>query len=474
VGNPSNGSVAYDPTTQTVGFVPTTGYTGPASFIYTITDGRGDTDSANVSLTVDVARTASLFASSDTPATVTVKDPAPAELGVKFRASADGTITGIRFYKGLGNTGPHIGDLWTANGTLLASATFTGESASGWQQANFATTVPITAGTTYVASYHTSGFYSADANYYNNTVTNGPLTAPSSGTSGGNGVYIYSASHAFPTHAFQASNYWVDVAFDPSAPNAAPVANADGGFITAPHTAMTLSAATLLANDTDPEGNSLTVTSVSAPTNGTVSFANNIVTFTPTADFTGLANFTYSISDGQKTASAQVSLEVANSLWGNADTPAVVTENDPGAASLGLKFTASSAGTITGIRFYKGPQNTGTHVVDLWSTTGTKLATATATNETASGWQEADFTSPVSITAGTTYIAAYHTNTGFYSANTNYFASAHTSGPLTAPSSGTSGGNGVYAYSAGDTFPANTFKASNYWVDPVFQPLLTS
>ena len=39
-----------------------------------------------------------------------------------------GTVTGIRFYKAAANTGTHIGSLWTAGGTLLASATFTSES----------------------------------------------------------------------------------------------------------------------------------------------------------------------------------------------------------------------------------------------------------------------------------------------------------------------------------------------------------
>ncbi|MBV8458956.1 MAG: DUF4082 domain-containing protein, partial [Acetobacteraceae bacterium] len=100
--------------------------------------------------------------------------------------------------------------------------------------------------------------------------------------------------------------------------------------------------------------------------------------------------------------------------------------------------------------------------------TGHLLATATFSNETASGWQEADFSSPVSITAGTTYIASYHTNTGHYSEDDNYFATAHTSGPLTAPSSSSSGGNGVYAYSS-SAFPSNTYNAANYWVDVVFQ-----
>ena len=103
-----------------------------------------------------------MFFVSDTPAAVTVDDPNSVELGVKFQASQDGTITGIRFYKGPQNTGTHVADLWTASGTLLASVTFTNESASGWQQVNFSNPVAITAGTTYVASYHTSGDYSAD------------------------------------------------------------------------------------------------------------------------------------------------------------------------------------------------------------------------------------------------------------------------------------------------------------------------
>src|ERR1700730_14897671 len=126
----------------------------------------------------------------------------------------------------------------------------------------------------------------------------------------------------------------------------------------------------------------------------------------------------------------------AYGLWSNSDSPVTPSVAD-NPAELGVKFTASSAGSVYGIRFYKGPQNTGTHVVDLWSSNGTKLASATAINETAGGWQEVDFSSPVAISATTTYIAAYHTNPGFYSADTNYFNSARTNGPLTAPSTGT-------------------------------------
>ncbi len=64
-----------------------------------------------------------------------------------------------------------------------------------------------------------------------------------------------------------------------------------------------------------------------------------------------------------------------------------------------MKFKADYNGTITGIRFYKATANTGTHIGSLWTTDGTRLATATFTNETASGWQTVTFATPVSVTA---------------------------------------------------------------------------
>ena len=145
-----------------------------------------------------------------------------------------------------------------------------------------------------------------------------------------------------------------------------------------------------------------------------------------------------------------------------------MTVNDPNPVELGVKFSAASAGNIIGMRFYKGPQNTGAHTAHLWSSTGSLLASATFANETASGWQTVTFASPVAIAANTTYIASYHSN-GFYSANGNFFATAYTNGPLTAPASAPSGGNGVYAYGSSVSFPSNTFNATNYWVDVMFQ-----
>ena len=155
------------------------------------------------------------FASTATPASASVNDPNAIELGVRFTTDADGLITGIRFYKGPTNTGTHIGSLWTSSGTRLATATFTGETATGWQQVNFATPVAVTANTVYVASYFApNGNYAADSAYFASTgVDRPPIHLLQNGVGGGNGVYAYGASSSFPSSTYNSTNYWVDVVF---------------------------------------------------------------------------------------------------------------------------------------------------------------------------------------------------------------------------------------------------------------------
>jgi hypothetical protein len=61
-------------------------------------------------------------------------------------------------------------------------------------------------------------------------------------------------------------------------------------------------------------------------------------------------------------------------------------------------------GNLTGIRFYKRSGDRRPIPDSLWSSTGTLLATGTFQNETASGWQQMTFSTPVSIVANTTYV----------------------------------------------------------------------
>jgi hypothetical protein len=62
-------------------------------------------------------------------------------------------------------------------------------------------------------------------------------------------------------------------------------------------------------------------------------------------------------------------------------------------------------------------------------------------------------------------VASYHAPVGRYSADTGYFASAYTNGPLTALASSESL-NGIYQYGSGG-FPINSYQESNYWVDVI-------
>src|SRR5437867_1370353 len=280
-----------------------------------------------------------IWPSTATPANIDAGANGPVELGVSFKSDVSGYITGVRFYKGVNNTGTHLGHLWSSTGTLLATAMFTGERASGWQQVKLSSPVAINANTVYEASYYTTGHWSYDLNYFATSgVDNAPLHALANGNGAGNGVYVYGNGTVFPNfNSTNGANYWVDVAFTPA-------------------------------------------------------------------------------------ASAQ------QTIWPSTATPANIDAGANGPVELGVSFKSDVSGYITGVRFYKGVNNTGTHLGHLWSSTGTLLATATFTGESASGWQQVKFSSPVAIN-----------------------------------------GNAVYVYGNGTVFPnSNSTNGANYWVDVVF------
>ncbi|MER6170508.1 DUF4082 domain-containing protein [Streptosporangium sp. NPDC001681] len=75
-------------------------------------------------------------------------------LGIEFKTTTAGAVSGIRFHKGAQNTGTHVGSLWTGGGRLLAN-----------------------------------------------------------GAEGGNGVYKCCAKNSFPTGSYRSGDYRVDVMF---------------------------------------------------------------------------------------------------------------------------------------------------------------------------------------------------------------------------------------------------------------------
>jgi len=182
-------------------------------------DDSGNLEVPNGGITLAVGPTncpCTIWPSTAVPSLLDVGPDDPVELGVSFKSDFNGYIKGIRFYKSAANTGTHVGNLWDSAGNLLATATFTGETDSGWQEVDFPNPVPVTANALYVASYDApSGHYSVDGYYFTSSgVDNAPLHAPPNGSGTPNGPYAYGSISVFPTSTYNSANYWVDVVFN--------------------------------------------------------------------------------------------------------------------------------------------------------------------------------------------------------------------------------------------------------------------
>lgn len=193
---------------------------GSATLISRAVDDTGNIESASSGSTITVAAhdcPCTGWSSSTAPALPDSGDGHSIEVGVRFQTDYNGYITGLRFYKSTANTGTHTGNLWSSTGTLLGRAVFTNETASGWQQVTFSSPIPVTANTTYIASYFAPvGHYSASVGYFTTGSDDPPVHFPANTVSAPNGLYLYTATTAFPTATYSATNYWVDVVFLPS------------------------------------------------------------------------------------------------------------------------------------------------------------------------------------------------------------------------------------------------------------------
>ena len=485
-GNAVPGSAAFDGTGTVYTFTPTNALAANATYTATIS-GVVDNFGQTMPTYTYTFTTSRNFTSGQCPCAIwpdvapsgatDTTDSTSVELGVKFQPTSDGLISGIRFYKEPDNTGTHTGTLWTASGTKLATGTFTNESSQGWEELDFTTPVAVSAGTTYVASYHTStGHYANTVQGLASAATSGPLTALTGG-----GVYTYGSATIFPTSTYRSTNYWVNVVYSQTGPTVSATSPLNGQTSVPTNTAVSFSFKSAVQSSTinfslkAPGGASIP---------GTLSYnsSTNTGTFTPSGGSGALsANTTYtaSVSGAQDSSgtpmsspytwsftTAQATLPPGQcpcSIWPDSTQPSVASATDHSAVTLGVKFQAAQNGWITGVRFYKGGANTGAHVGSLWTASGQLLGQVTFTGESTAGWQQATFSSPIQVTAGTTYVASYFAPNGGYATDTGGLSSAVTYGPLTALSNG-----GVYAYGSTSTFPVNTFSKSNYWVDVVF------
>ena len=133
------------------------------------------------------------------------------------------------------------------------------------------------------------------------------------------------------TDGFATSTAVVTITIAPV--NDPPRATADA-FATDEDTPLTVAAATLTANDLDVDSATLTVVAVGAAVGGDAALDAGAIRFAPARDFVGAASFTYTVSDGEATATATVDVAVggqndppvggADLLDGVEDTPLTI------------------------------------------------------------------------------------------------------------------------------------------------------
>jgi hypothetical protein len=596
-------TVSYDAPSQTARLVPTAAL--PSGTVLTATL----TTAVRSSVGTPMAATKTwTFTSADCPCSMmgTALTPASTnldvvdgrsgsgltyELGTKFTVTKTMKLTAVRFYKDANETGTHVGRIWNSAGTQVASVTFAGESASGWQKGVLSSPLTLTANVNYTVSVGFNSRFTMTEGGLASPLVNGPLASVADGADG----VLANAAGSFPTLSWHTSNYFVDaIVANPGTSNApvlssrSPVSGATGvdaattvtatfagsldpGTVTsttfslataggtavpasvsyndttktatltptsplsgatsytaklttglhsddgtplaaqttwsfstaAPSTvpavtgtspaasatgvSTTLPVSATFSTSLDPS--TVTGTTFSLTTAGgatvpaTVGYddVTKTATLTPSAALTGGATYTATITTGVK--STTNTPMAATKTWSfttsgcpcstMSDLTPQYTNLDvrdgrggagPWTYEMGSKFTVSSAASLTGIRFYKDAGETGTHVGTLWNAAGGIVGQVTFGSETASGWQQASFSSPLAMTPGAVYTVSVGFNTRFVM--TSYgLRYALTSGPL---SSVADGQNGVYGLSSG-TFPTGSWASSNYLVDAVVQ-----
>ncbi len=274
----TDGGATWNPATGTTNWSYSWAATGVGTHII---EARAIDDSVNMQLTpatLNVSVTgspfASLFTATDTPAQINLNDGSQLELGMKFTSSWRARSPPSSSTAASGDTGTDI-----ARSLVLDRHEARHRHLLQHHGERLADGEPDNAGRNYGRTRPTSRPYHTDRRLrrhrqllHEQRSRAECLTAPSSTTSGGNGVYAYggtSTTGLFPTSTFSAANYWVDVLFNSAAANTPPTAVADPGDATekggvANGSGGSPATGNVLTNDTDPDvGDTKTVTAVS-------------------------------------------------------------------------------------------------------------------------------------------------------------------------------------------------------------------
>jgi hypothetical protein len=427
VQNATHGTVSL--ANGVVTFTPTTGYYGPASYQYTVTDNFGQSVTATANVTVYAPVTAKNVAETtneNTPLTVTAASllstaaaADPNTGGVLTLASVQNATHGtVSLANGVVTFTPTTGYYGPASYQYTVTDNF-GQSVTA--TANVTVYAPVTAGNVAETTNENTALTVTAASLLSTAAAADPnaggvltLASVQNATHGtvslANGVVTFTPTTGYYGPAsYQytvTDNFGQSVTATANVTVYAPVTAGNVTETTNENTALTVTAASLLstAAAADPNtGGVLTLASVQNATHGTVSLANGVVTFTPTTGYYGPASYQYTVTDnfGQSvTATANVTVyapptaktvsETVNenavltvqaaTLLANATDPnagAVLSLTSVGGAVNGTVALSNGVVTFTPAAGYYGPASYQYTVTDTYGQTATATANVT-------------------------------------------------------------------------------------------------
>ena len=371
VGSPTHGSVVINSESSSLTYTPNTNYASTDSFTYTISDASGAPSTATVTIsiinTAPQANSDSYSTPVNTPITVSPKgnDVDPDGQGITITSTSSpshGTVT----ING-GNTITYSPD---ANFAGSDSFTYTitddsGATSTATITVNIVNTAPNANPDT------SSTFVNIPVDIYplpndvdpdSQTITIQSVGTPLHGTavfSGSTVTYTpdqdYAGSDSFLYTIVDASGATASATISVTVVNRPPVAVSDSKTTTV-NVPLTFNPTT---NDSDPDSQTITLTSVGTPSHGTATISGNTVIYTPTTDYVGSDSFTYTITDASgATASTTISFTITNSAPNavndaystNVNVPKTVTpmenDSDPDGQTISLQSVGTpSSGT---------------------------------------------------------------------------------------------------------------------------------
>ncbi|HEY4180330.1 MAG TPA: Ig-like domain-containing protein [Kofleriaceae bacterium] len=358
VSTASMGTVALAGTTLT--YTPPAGYSGTATFGYTVSDGTADaTAMVTVSITGDnvapVATNDTATTAEDTAlvvnaTTLLANDTDADQQTLSVTAVSNpihGTVslsgTTITFTPAANYNGAASFDYTTSDGlaTDLGTVAVT---VTPVNDAPVANDDVASTSRNHALALQASTLLANDSDV-DSTISITAVSSPTHGTvalSGTTITFTPTTNYVGPaTFVYTLSDGTLTdtalVTINIANGNVAPVA-VDDAKTTAEDTVLTVTAASLSANDTDGDGDALVITAVANATHGTVSLASGSITFTPTTNYNGPASFEYTVSDGTATDTGLVSITITPVN----DAPVAVDDTASTASNTAVSILAAS------------------------------------------------------------------------------------------------------------------------------------